>query len=546
MLAISDQLPPNTGPAGTVPVNGASNNTSNKNLSHVPCKFFRQGLCQAGNSCPFSHDLDGTLAADKLPCKYFQKGNCKFGPRCALAHILPDGTRVNSRTLRRADRHAAFGSLVMPSNGNMGLHGGNAGNGGGRVDTATGSLEKPKHRLAMPMDGTLEYLHVFAGHEHPNGVSSEQTAPDSSTPSEYATPWDAPTPSDYSVSDYSAELASSGLSDFSAAMDLSLLTPYSIAFPHVGPPETPNYGTAKRPASAADYSWIQPDASMRRNSSMPSSMRMPGNTGDVFGMSMRESSPMKRPSPVGSRKSTRSYSMPKLSEFYTNKPDLQSRIRKDFEMPGFDLLTEHDESLTGIPYLLGDVPDVFGNSMSEGFGVALLSLNHTHSMFFDHASDFDRPRVFDKSPGFDKTFESHKFEYSGPIKIAPFSEWLDTGTPLQLPLFLLNLAQTPETPVPLPPQNMGYVQQSRFHPAQPFGVVKPQHNLYSELAVEDDDDAMNNELLEDWVPASLGSHILTPQERKRRSSRSQSGTLTLRPTIEGAPSTTSLATVDGN
>ncbi|KAG7192901.1 uncharacterized protein KQ657_001358 [Scheffersomyces spartinae] len=81
--------------------NGSAGNgsNSNKNLSHVPCKFYKQGICQAGNSCPFSHNLDGTLAADKLPCKYFQKGNCKFGLKCALAHFLPDGTKVNSRNL---------------------------------------------------------------------------------------------------------------------------------------------------------------------------------------------------------------------------------------------------------------------------------------------------------------------------------------------------------------------------------------------------------------------------------------------------------------
>lgn len=108
--SLLEQLPPNTGPPGSVPVNGGSGAgaNANKNLSHVPCKFFRQGNCQAGNSCPFSHNLDGSLAADKLPCKYFQKGNCKFGLKCALAHFLPDGTRVNSKSLnlnfRRQER----------------------------------------------------------------------------------------------------------------------------------------------------------------------------------------------------------------------------------------------------------------------------------------------------------------------------------------------------------------------------------------------------------------------------------------------------------
>ncbi|GAB1316836.1 C3H1-type domain-containing protein [Madurella fahalii] len=62
------------------------------NTSHVPCKFFRQGACQAGNACPFSHDLS---AASENVCKYFAKGNCKFGPKCANIHVLPDGRRVN-------------------------------------------------------------------------------------------------------------------------------------------------------------------------------------------------------------------------------------------------------------------------------------------------------------------------------------------------------------------------------------------------------------------------------------------------------------------
>ncbi|KAH7349630.1 hypothetical protein B0T11DRAFT_332683 [Plectosphaerella cucumerina] len=62
------------------------------NTSHVPCKFFRQGACQAGNACPFSHDIGNSA---ETVCKYFAKGNCKFGPKCANVHILPDGRRIN-------------------------------------------------------------------------------------------------------------------------------------------------------------------------------------------------------------------------------------------------------------------------------------------------------------------------------------------------------------------------------------------------------------------------------------------------------------------
>lgn len=61
--------------------------------SLVPCKFFLQGTCQAGRTCPFSHDVEASTRP--APCKYFAKGGCKFGRKCALLHILPDGTIVN-------------------------------------------------------------------------------------------------------------------------------------------------------------------------------------------------------------------------------------------------------------------------------------------------------------------------------------------------------------------------------------------------------------------------------------------------------------------
>ncbi|CAK7895382.1 hypothetical protein CAAN1_05S03356 [[Candida] anglica] len=112
---------PRTKEVSTLDLKGSSppGGGNAKNLSHVPCKFFKQGMCQAGNSCPFSHNLDGSLAADKLPCKYFQKGNCKFGLKCALAHFLPDGTRINSKVYRNSQGQ------------NHGNHNGHNGHGSG-------------------------------------------------------------------------------------------------------------------------------------------------------------------------------------------------------------------------------------------------------------------------------------------------------------------------------------------------------------------------------------------------------------------------------
>ncbi|CAG7997659.1 unnamed protein product [Penicillium nalgiovense] len=89
-------------------------NQNNKNTKHVPCKFFRQGACQAGPACPFLHSTDAGI--DYAPCKYFAKGNCKFGAKCALAHILPDGRRVNRPTgnIGMGSGHLNLGGRVNP------------------------------------------------------------------------------------------------------------------------------------------------------------------------------------------------------------------------------------------------------------------------------------------------------------------------------------------------------------------------------------------------------------------------------------------------
>lgn len=46
-------------------------NNGPPDTKHVPCKFFRQGQCQAGTACPFLHTLDPM--SHQAPCKYFMK-----------------------------------------------------------------------------------------------------------------------------------------------------------------------------------------------------------------------------------------------------------------------------------------------------------------------------------------------------------------------------------------------------------------------------------------------------------------------------------------
>ncbi|GAA5981615.1 hypothetical protein JCM10908_004541 [Rhodotorula pacifica] len=76
-----------------------------KDLSHVPCKFFRANTCTAGKACPFSHDLP-VPGTTKPICQWFAKGNCKFGHKCALAHVLPGQPMSFDRKNKRAAQQA--------------------------------------------------------------------------------------------------------------------------------------------------------------------------------------------------------------------------------------------------------------------------------------------------------------------------------------------------------------------------------------------------------------------------------------------------------
>lgn len=89
-----------------------------KDLSHVPCKFHRQGACTAGASCPFSH-VAAEPGQQKGICQWYLKGNCKFGHKCALAHVLPGQPMSMDRKNKRAEQQAAQSKTASASsNGN--------------------------------------------------------------------------------------------------------------------------------------------------------------------------------------------------------------------------------------------------------------------------------------------------------------------------------------------------------------------------------------------------------------------------------------------
>ncbi|KAJ7185934.1 hypothetical protein C8R46DRAFT_1343100 [Mycena filopes] len=127
-----------------------------KDLSHVPCKFYKVGSCTAGSSCPFSHSLV-EAGGQKDVCAWFVKGNCKFGHKCALAHVLPGQTMAMDRKNKKAAQIAAGGAKNQDGGGrgrgDRKRDGGNNRNpllaGGSTAPT------RPRPPMSMPLKATI-------------------------------------------------------------------------------------------------------------------------------------------------------------------------------------------------------------------------------------------------------------------------------------------------------------------------------------------------------------------------------------------------------
>lgn len=81
------------------------------NSSNTVCKFFLQGRCNKGSSCPFRHQQSSNNSlsgrAPKAPprpqpsavCKFFLNGNCTRGSSCTFRHELNDDDTISVVTM---------------------------------------------------------------------------------------------------------------------------------------------------------------------------------------------------------------------------------------------------------------------------------------------------------------------------------------------------------------------------------------------------------------------------------------------------------------
>ncbi|KDQ09049.1 hypothetical protein BOTBODRAFT_37425 [Botryobasidium botryosum FD-172 SS1] len=209
-----DSLPPSD--AGHDPrekeKNGAKSGkgaSKSKDLSHVPCKFFRVGACTAGPACPFSH-IASEPGQQKQVCNWFVKGSCKFGHKCALAHILPGQPISMDRKNKRAAQQAAGGGQMSGKNDRSSRHTKNSFPAGGqpihdpsengKSGASPPGLKSSRAPIsiskALPTISAPVVAQPLGDTDFSFGVADErqQTAPVPANPSQSSAPSPAPPP----------------------------------------------------------------------------------------------------------------------------------------------------------------------------------------------------------------------------------------------------------------------------------------------------------------------------------------------------------------
>lgn len=131
-----------------------------KDLSHVPCKFYKANSCTAGSSCPFSHDLVNA-GQSKPICQWFAKGNCKFGHKCALAHVLPGQPMSFDRKNKRAAQAALREAQASMVEGTT------------LINTTNAIAQSPSQRTMMDPHDLLQSLKQSADYAGRTGGGAE-------------------------------------------------------------------------------------------------------------------------------------------------------------------------------------------------------------------------------------------------------------------------------------------------------------------------------------------------------------------------------------
>ncbi|KAH9965215.1 hypothetical protein BC827DRAFT_1182997 [Russula dissimulans] len=303
--------------------------TKTKDLSHVPCKFFKVGSCTAGVSCPFSH-ANNEPGQPKGVCAWFVKGNCKFGHKCALAHILPGQSMAMDRKNKKAAQLAANANGQTKESGKGGKSS-KSGSQSGTGSGASGSGSGPARNALL--SGSTAPTRILQGSARTPMPIPLKVAMSPSTP---APPVQDTDFASYGLPDESNKLPTAPAQNKSFASPLA--EDEDISLPEVD--DVPPDVQVEQEAPAASNANAPPSF---HSPSAPRQMRLPANAADLGPIGSPRSasshgqvahvngfSPGTSPSQGAGILSTSPFSAPGAQSVffsYENKPNLSDDLK---------------------------------------------------------------------------------------------------------------------------------------------------------------------------------------------------------------------------
>ncbi|KAF8331791.1 hypothetical protein F5887DRAFT_1175533 [Amanita rubescens] len=251
-----------------------------KDLSHVPCKFFKVGACTAGSSCPFSHVVPEP--GQKEACAWFVKGNCKFGHKCALAHILPGQSMAMDRKNKKAAQAAAAAAtaaekgILGPKDGSKDAtaRGTVARKRDGHLSTSVAGHTGPHGNGSAAHGGSGRNALLTGGSTAPTRILSSSSASTPSTRPPINMPLKAPiSPSAPAPSLKDTDFASFAAIDEMEGVDLP--APQGQGKTDHETKEEQEYGNPPSDAGTSDLARVADVGQPRRESQPPSPVHLP-------------------------------------------------------------------------------------------------------------------------------------------------------------------------------------------------------------------------------------------------------------------------------
>lgn len=498
-----------------------------KDLSHVACRFYRVGACTAGANCPFSHSAREP-GQTKPPCKWFQKGSCKFGHKCANAHIMPGDPPSMDWKNKKAAKVAQQAEASSTVTGQVPLSPGTATQSMASSPPANGKAStSPQSKQQQPTSGLSSMFGrngaASVNNVHQSNPRLASVAAENAVAAIGMSPVGLPLPVDMALPTGTASSTATGTESSSSTKP----KPFSYASivgagnpANAVPASSPNSSKGVIPPQAGS---VKASATLRSPSVAHATLPLTSPSApSAWGINPASPSFVPRGGPLTSQSATSS-----TIGLSSSVPSAMNMDKLEKHLPSVSSHGMHPQSPQQ-----AFAPSSFQRTPHHHSPLAPPSLQYSHSQsnsiptrsFLAHGP----PSSFSPSISTTAAGQHHRTAIGSPgtsaFGTSPFGNnaiFLSTSHEEDAGSFMARASRAPGVGRGISPARPGFDSQ----PSK--GSLEARMSFSSRIvhgssALEDDDEdgtEDDNVLEEELVPSSL-KHLLTPDEKARRDSRS--------------------------